>query len=126
MKKLLCTLAIICGMIGFSSIVVVQPIFAAGQDVPTNVIGNGSVHEDGQGSGIWTILNIVLTVMTFGVVTLATLGLIISGAQYITSADNPERMAKAKNRIINVIIGLVAYAVMWAALNWLLPGGLFH
>ncbi len=123
MKKLLCTLAIMVGIIGVYGVCVAQTAYA----VDTNVLGAcGAQADDPNGGGIWCILNIVLTVMTFGVVTLATLGLIISGAQYITSADNPERMAKAKNRIINVVIGLVAYAVMWAALNWLLPGGLFH
>ena len=121
-KKILATLAIV-GIVGIVGVAVTQPTHALDANILTNCAGQA---EGQDGEGIWCILNLVLTIMTFGVVTLATLGLIISGAQYITSADSPERMAKAKNRIINVIIGMAAYAVMWAALNWLLPGGIFH
>lgn len=126
MKKLLCVFAISLGIVGLGAMFMMQqPAYA--DDLKANILtGCAQQANDPNGGGIWCIINIVLTVLTFGVVTLATLGLIISGAQYITSADNPERMAKAKNRIINVVIGLVAYAVMWAALNWLLPGGIFH
>ena len=111
-------------MMGLTTLVATQPTFA-------KLEGEGNVLKydeanDANGGGIWYILNIILTIMTFGVGVLGTLGLIVAGAQYVTAADSPERMAKAKSRIINVLIGLAVYAVMWAALNWLIPGGLFH
>jgi len=34
-------------------------------------------------------------------------------------------MAAAKTRLVAIIIGLAVYAVMWAFLQWLLPGGIF-
>lgn len=77
------------------------------------------------GEGIFCILNIGLTVLTWGVGIAATVGLVISGIQYLTSRDSVEQTIKAKNRIINIVIGLVVYAVMWGFLNWLIPGGLF-
>ena len=71
------------------------------------------------------MLNNVLTVLTWGVGIAATLGLVISGMQYIAARDSIEQMTKARRRIINIIIGLAIYAAMWGILNWLIPGGLF-
>lgn len=77
------------------------------------------------GEGIFCILNIGLTVLTWGIGIAGTLGIVITGIQYLTARDSVEQMTKAKNRLINIIIGLVVYAVMWGLLNWLIPGGLF-
>lgn len=74
------------------------------------------------GEGIICILSLVLTVMTYGVGIFGVLGIMIAGIQYATSQGDPTRMAKAKNRILQVVIGLVIYAVMWAALRFLVPG----
>ena len=78
------------------------------------------------GSGIFCILNIALTVLTYGVGIAGTLGIVISGVQYLTARDSAEQMTKAKSRIVNIIIGLVLYAVMWAFLQWLIPGGILN
>lgn len=78
------------------------------------------------GEGIFCLLNIALTVLTWGVGIAGTLGIVISGVQYLTARDSAEQMTKAKNRLINIVIGLVVYAVMWGFLNWLIPGGLFN
>ena len=81
--------------------------------------------EKNEGGGIFVVVNIVLNVLTFGVGIAGTLGIVITGVMYLTARDNEAQMAKAKSRLINIIIGLAAYAVMWAFLQWLLPGGLF-
>ena len=83
------------------------------------------VCDDGEGSGVYDILSIVLNVLTIGVGVLGVLGIVIAGIQYVTAADNEQQMAKAKQRIIEVVIGLVIYAVMYSVLQWLIPGGIF-
>ena len=103
------------------------PIFAAscgdGQ-VETNVLGNGGCADTKDGAGISYILNIVLTILTFGVGAAGTIGIVVSGIQYMTARDNEQQMAAAKKRIVDIVIGLAVYAVAWAALNWLIPGGI--
>ena len=45
--------------------------------------------------------------------------------QYITARDNSQVVAKAKNRIVQIVLGLVIWVMIWAVLEFLLPGGLF-
>ena len=78
--------------------------------------------DDGSGSGITSILNLVLDIMTYGVGALAILGMIIAGVQYLTARDNEAQMTKSKNRILQIVIGLAIYAVAYVVLRWLLPG----
>ncbi len=78
----------------------------------------------GDVDGIFCILNIALQILTYGVGIVGTLGIVISGIMYLTARDNEQQMTKAKSRIINIIIGLVIYAMMWGLLQWLLPGGI--
>ena len=81
--------------------------------------------DDGEGGGIFEVLNIVLTVLTYGVGIAATVGFVIAGFQYLTARDNEGQVAKAKQRMLQIVIGLFLYAMLWALLNFLLPGGLF-
>ncbi|MFO0971750.1 MAG: pilin [Candidatus Saccharimonadales bacterium] len=60
-----------------------------------------------------------------GVGVLAVFGFIISGIQYGAAQDNPQSVAAAKTRIINIIYGAVIFAMMFGLLQWLVPGGLF-
>lgn len=90
--------------------------------IKTNLFG---CIEDKESSAMFTILGIVLNVLTVGVGVLGVLGIVISGVQYLTARDNEAQMAKARKRILEVIIGLIVYAVMYLVLNNLLiPGGI--
>ena len=42
----------------------------------------------------------------------------------MTSKNEPAVIAKIKTRILNIVIGLLAYAMFWAIIALLLPGGL--
>lgn len=86
----------------------------------------GGEAEGSKGEGIFCILNIVLNVLTTGVGVLGTLGIVISGVQYMTARDSAEQLTKAKNRLINIVIGLAVYAVMWGFLQWIIPGGILN
>lgn len=80
--------------------------------------------EDNEGGGIFGILLIVLNVLTFGIGIAGTLGIVIAGVMYLTARDNEAQLVKAKNMLLNVVIGLIAYALLWAFLQWLIPGGI--
>mgnify|MGYP003610100314 len=42
---------------------------------------------------------------------------------YSTAAGNAAQVQKAKTMILNTVIGLLSYLLMWAFINWLVPGG---
>lgn len=69
------------------------------------------------------LLKLVLNILIYGIGVAATVGVVIAGIQYLTAKDNPSQVAAAKTRLFNVALGLVAWAVMFALLNWLIPGG---
>lgn len=145
MKKILIAVVIILGMsVGLTMPVMAEPAAsggtssstssggtssggnASGSDcVSTSIIGGGQYCDDGSGGGIIHTLEIAIDVLTFGIGTAAILGIVVSGVQYITAADNAGQMQKAKTRIFHIVLGLVIYAVFWGILQFLLPGGLF-
>ncbi len=69
------------------------------------------------------ILRLVLKILVYGLGAAATLGVVIAGIMYLTARDNEQQVATAKKRLYEVVIGLVAWAVMFTVLNWLVPGG---
>lgn len=70
-------------------------------------------------------VNIYLKWITAGIGILAVFGLVVAGIQYTAAGDNPQAVSDAKKRIANIVIGLLLYMFMFAALQWLVPGGIF-
>ncbi len=66
-------------------------------------------------------INLVAGVVGVG----AVLMIIWAGIQYTTARDNAQAVAAAKQKIINVVIGIAAFIFLYAFLNWLVPGGVF-
>lgn len=99
-------------------------------DAHTSIIG-GDICKPAAGSTgvqanpIWSILIWVLNIMLAGVGVLAVGGVVYAGILYVTAADSAEQVKKAKGIITNVVIGLVAFGLMYSLLNWLIPGGVF-
>ncbi len=120
MKKVL---AIVIGIVmSCSLLAVVIPNRAFADCIETNIFG--CVDDDGNGSAMFTVLGIILTVLTYGVGIGGVIGIVISGIQYLTARDNEAQAAKARRRILEVVIGLIVYAVMYVVLNFLLmPSG---
>ena len=69
-------------------------------------------------------INPFIVLLTILVGVLGAISIIVGGIQYATSADDPSKVTKAKSRILNTIIGLVAYIFLFAFLNYIIPGGL--
>ena len=77
-------------------------------------------------NGVWGLLLIAINILTAGV-GIAAIGGIVSGSILYTSAGgSPEQVKKAMGIITNVVIGIIAYALMFSLLNFLIPGGLFN
>ena len=51
------------------------------------------------------------------------IGIIVGSIQVMTSAGDPQKAANGKNHIRDAIIALVAYVLLYAFLQWVLPGG---
>lgn len=85
-------------------------------DVDTAVLpGDWSVED---------ILKLILNIVVYGLGVAAVFGVVIAGVMYLTARDNEARATAARKRLIEIAIGLVAWAVMYGVLNWLIPGGL--
>jgi len=105
--------------------------YAAGEScggVSTAIIKCGQAGgEDApiKETGVWGILLLAINIMT-GLVALAAVAGIVYGAiMYTTAGGSVEQTKKAMGIITNVVIGIVAYALMYAGLNFLIPGGIF-
>lgn len=91
--------------------------------VETAILKTCGDKADGEnGEGVMCILQTVVDVMTVGVGILGVLGITIVGIQYLTAGGNEEQTRKAKRRMVEIVIGLVAYVLIYALLKFLLPG----
>lgn len=68
------------------------------------------------------ILNICVAIVGVGAVAMFTW----AGILYISGDSNSNRVAQAKTIMTNTTIGVIAFALMYLGLNWLIPGGIFN
>ena len=87
--------------------------------VETNIL-TGCGSKDGE-EAINCVLGLVVDIMTIGIGILGVIGISVSGVQYLTAGGNEEKTRKAKRRIFEIVIGLVAYVLIYDLLKWLLP-----
>lgn len=80
---------------------------------------------DTEDNGIWALLLIALNILTAGVGIVAVGGIVYGSILYTTAEDKADQVKKAIDIITNVIIGLVLFALMYAGLNFIIPGGVF-
>lgn len=91
--------------------------------VDTSIIGGAMCKEGEEGGVIFSLLKWVLGIMTAGVGITAVGGIAYGALLYTTAESKPEQTKKAIGIITNVVIGLVAYALMAVLLNFIIPGG---
>ena len=137
MKKLYLSLATMI----FSLSLVAMPVFADDNNansvgnstevndqgnvncVSTSILGDGGGQfcDDTNGGGVIKILQDVVNIMTVGIGVLGVIGITVVGIQYLTAGGSEEKTRTAKRRMLEIVIGLVAYAIVYAFLIWLLP-----
>ncbi|MBR3322793.1 TrbC/VirB2 family protein [Candidatus Saccharibacteria bacterium] len=72
-------------------------------------------------SGIQSIVSLVINVLTGGVVVAGTIGLIVCGVMWMTARDNENQVATAKRRMMEIVIGIVAWVLIYALANLFIP-----
>lgn len=132
MKKILAlAAAIIIGIASLSPAFASTPAFAEG--APCTCSDGSSGHkveasiltdicDCGNGEGVKEILKIVVNIMSAGIGILAIVGISVSGIQYLTAGGSEDKTRKAKRRILEIVIGLAAYVLIYVLLYFLLPG----
>lgn len=81
--------------------------------------------DTANGGGITSILVWVINFLAAGVGIAVVIGLIFGGITYIASDGDSNKAKQGKDIIVNAIIGLFLFMFLWAAVNFLIPGGLF-
>lgn len=83
--------------------------------------GAGATTKD---NGVWGLLVMALQILTGAVGIVAVAGIAYGAALYASSGDKPEQAKQGMEYIRNVVIGLVAYGLMFVVLNFIIPGGI--
>ena len=99
---------------------------AASCGTETNIIDCPGVNNDGTDIskyGAWAILLQVINILTAGVGVAAVGGIVYGSILYTTAAGSAEQTKKAITIIKDVVLGLLAYMLMFAILNFIIPGG---
>lgn len=84
----------------------------------TKCLDNNSAN----GGVIFAYLRIIIAFLSGAVGLVVVMMLVIGGIRYITSAGDPGQIKAAKNQVTNALTGLVLFALMFAILNFLIPG----
>ena len=82
----------------------------------------GNTSKD---SAVLALLQWVIGILTAGVGVAAVAAFIFAGITYASADGSAEQVKKAKNIMQNTVIGLVTFAVMALALQFIIPGGVF-
>ena len=129
MKQKLLIALLSIGTIGIAT--VAAPMSAEGLDcsvLPDSICSSaedGGDNGDVSGTGTWKLLIWVLNIMIALVGLAATGAVIYAGILYASAGGSSDKIAKAKTIITNTAIGIVTFGLMYMALNWLIPGGIF-
>lgn len=94
---------------------------AYGESDKAAILKNCAGEEAGGGESIGCVIKLVVNIFSILVGIAGIIGIVVVGIQYITAGGNEEQTRKAKRRLFEIIIGLVAYAAVYALAQWLLP-----
>lgn len=84
-----------------------------------------SCGQDSSG-GIWPVLLMIISILTAGIGIVAVGGLVYGAILWATAKDDSSQVSKSKQVMFNVAIGIVAYALIYPFLQFIIPGGIFN
>lgn len=119
-------------VLGLTTVLLVVSVQAAGNngcETDTAIISCGNVSVDQPGienTGIWSILLTAINILTAAIGVAAVGGIVYGAILYTSAGGSQEQTKKAIGVITNVAIGVIAYALMYVGLNFLIPGGIFR
>lgn len=94
------------------------------QDIKTSV--NFHCGNTANGGGVTAILLWVINFLAAGVGIAVVIGIIFGGITYMASDGDANKAKQGKDIITNALIGLFMFMFLWAAVNFMVPGGLFN
>jgi flagellar basal body-associated protein FliL len=121
-------LSLVIGLSSLTLAALVAPTVQADcGNAKTSII---SCSQDNKGTNakdnaVWGVLLIALNILTAGVGIAAVGGIVYGSILYSSAGDSAEQTKRAKQIIRDVVIGLVAFGLMYLVLNYLIPGGIF-
>ena len=65
------------------------------------------------------MIKFIVDLLTGGVVVVGTIGIIVCGYIYMTARDNEAQVAKAKKRMVEIVIGIVVFVAIDLIVNLL-------
>ena len=83
----------------------------------------GTLEDDCHGTLLMKVLVIVVNFLLGSVLLVGTIGVVWSGLQILTARDNASMVANGKKRIIDILIGISAFVLMYVILDFVVPGG---
>lgn len=78
-----------------------------------------------EGSSFWWLIQYVLGIAVSLVGIIAVAGIAWGSILYASAQGNEQQVERAKTIIRDVVIGLILFTLMYAILQYLLPGGIF-
>ena len=119
-KKITITLSVLVATIGVG-LAISAPAFATEQKC-TNVLDSSWCDKE-KGEGITEAIKFFLGIMTAGLFVAATAGCIWCGIMITSARDDAAQVSKARKRMIEIVIGLVAWILSAVVITLLLPQG---
>jgi hypothetical protein len=94
-------------------------------DANGNKVWSSGVSNDPKtGGAVVNYLRGWLGLLNGAIALIVMLMIVVAGIQYVTSLANPSSVAAAKKRLTNAILALVMWLMMFAVLQFLIPGGI--
>jgi hypothetical protein len=93
----------------------------SGADDCGGVAVSVDVGCSGKGNPIYDYLRGIIIFIGAAIGLAVVISIIVAGIQYSSSAGNPQNIAKAKERIVNAVIGLLLYLFLAAIIRYLIP-----
>lgn len=92
----------------------------------SGALGNGDCVGSKTDNPIFALIGQIVAFLTglFGLILVAMV--VYAGIQYITAQGSSDNVKAAKQRLEQAITGLVLFALMFALLQMLIPGGVFN
>lgn len=77
-------------------------------------------HKDSD-EGIREIIRFIINILTGAIVVAGTVGLIVCGILWMTARENESQVVTAKKRMLDIVIGVVAWILIYALANLFIP-----
>ena len=88
-----------------------------------SILGGYCDDSSSGGNQVIELIKILINILTAGIGVLATIGVIFCGYIILTARDDEAQVSKAKKRLLEIVIGIIAWVLFSVAINLLLPKG---